>query len=86
MVDGVIQNRIDDTKSIIELTKALHQTNLDVNSEDLSSENKRSLNEESEGEENSPEKETSKKFRSEDKDSSLNKRFRDNGEGPSGTK
>lgn len=80
MVDNLVENRIDDTKNIIELTKALNETN--INDENISAENKRSLNEESEGlEENSfKEQQTSKKFRSEeDKDSSLNKRFIDNG-------
>jgi len=87
MVDNLVENRIDDTKNIIELTKALNETN--IKDENLSAENKRSLNEESEGlEENSfKEQQTSKKFRSEeDRYSSLNKRFIDNGEGSSETK
>jgi len=81
MVEVVVDNRINDTKNILELTKALNKTNLDV--EDVSTD-KRTLDEESlsDNEENSSE---SKKFKSTEKDSNLNKRSRDNGEGPSET-
>jgi hypothetical protein len=67
MVETLVENRINDTKSIIELTKALNQTNID---EDLSTVNKRSLNEEDlpENDENLSEPQEVKKFKSTDKD------------------
>ena len=74
MVENLVENRIQDTKTMVELTKAISETN--INDENLSIENKRSLDEEDSSE--------NKKSKSEDKDSDINKK--DNGEGPSRTK
>lgn len=74
MVESLVENRIQDTKTMVELTKALSETN--INDENSPGDNKRSLDEDNSSE--------NKKSKSEDKDSDINKK--DNGEGPSVTK
>lgn len=75
----IADNRVDDTKNILELTKALNQTNISEQSPEtsLSSDNKRSISEQDI---------ENKKSKIEEKDSTLNKRSREDEEDTSETK